>query len=150
MSNQAPVNTLTHLQIFQCLLSCCSASSCPQTRQCSGTVLVGSYPALYQHPQLWEGSCGFLSSQTHLLSFHKVLALAALPHHHLSLQNVKDQQALPQQQKVLQSALDPACSAAQASFPLMICRSACRKQFHWLLEGKGTGTLATASEKGLR
>lgn len=52
MSNQAPVNTVTHLQIFQCWLSCCSASSCPRTRQCSGTVLAESCSALYQHPQL--------------------------------------------------------------------------------------------------
>lgn len=84
------MNTVTHLQIFQCLLSCCSASSCPRTRRCSGVVVAGSCPALYQHPQLWEGSCGFLSSQIHFLSFHTALALAALPHHHLSLQNVNE------------------------------------------------------------
>lgn len=102
MTNQAPVNMVTHLQIFQHLLSCCSASSCPGTRQCSGTVLAGSCPALYQHPQLWEGSCGFLSSQTHFLPFCTALALAALPHDHLSLQNVnEDQQALPHQQMVI-------------------------------------------------
>lgn len=51
MSNPALVNTVTHLQIFQCWLSCCCASSSPRTRQCSGTKLVRSCPALYQLPQ---------------------------------------------------------------------------------------------------
>lgn len=67
--------------------------SCPRTRRCSGgSASRGAAQTLYQHAQLWEGSCGFLSSQTHLLSFSTVLALTVLPHHRLLRQvSTRDQ-----------------------------------------------------------
>lgn len=85
-SSQPPMDTAS-LGLTWGPSSVCSAAalppSCPRTWCCCGGSAGGAAQPLYQHTQLWEGSCGFLSSQTRLLSFSRALTLTALPHHSL-------------------------------------------------------------------